>query len=419
MPSTCIFRNPRTDVDVLVIGGGAAGLSVGRQVALSQSGRRMLILDSRADYCDDRTWSFWSDAAHDLRHLVRQEWRQWRFDDGASLRDHSVPGLTYQTIRGLDFYHEARRVIEQTLSIELRLGVKVTGLRAAPSDAFGARVAVETNAGPLIARHVIDTRPPSGPAMLYQCFAGSEVEHGGRLPFPPDVAGLMTRMRVDEHGFAFTYVLPFTGTSALLEFTRFSRRALSPLQLSQERDVELRELGLGTCRVVREEHGVLPMGSTGNPVAMPAGVVMAGNSGGAIRPSTGYAFMRIQRWAARCAARLARGFAPVPHPRDAAMQRQLDRIFLQVLRETPERTPEYFMALASRVAPDRLLRFLTDRATLLDVAAMVSSLPVGPFLQQLPVADVDHAADAGYGGAAPSHALPPTRRGMPSAAHAS
>ena len=418
MRSMCIVQSPRAEVDVLVIGGGAAGLSLGRRIALSNSGRRVLILDGRGDYTDDRTWSFWSNASHDMRHLIRHEWRQWRFDDGASLHDHGVAGQTYQTIRGLDFYNEARRVIARNRSVELKLGVKVTGLRAAQPDGSGARVAVETSEGPLIARHVVDTRPPSGPALLFQCFAGSEIDHGGLLPFRPDVAGLMTRMRVDEHGFAFTYVLPFTTTTALVEFTRFSRRALSPLQLAQERDAELRALGLGTSRVIREERGVLPMGAFEDPLAVPAGVVMAGNGGGAIRPSTGYAFMRIQRWATDCASRLARGLAPVGHPRDGVMQRQLDRIFLQVLRETPERTPEYFMALASRVAPDRLLRFLTDRATPLDMAAMVASLPVAPFLQQIPAAHVDDAAHSGHGGAACAHQMPTVRMGMSSAVHA-
>ena len=244
--SMCIVQSPRAEVDVLVIGGGAAGLSLGRRIALSNSGRRVLILDGRGDYTDDRTWSFWSNASHDMRHLIRHEWRQWRFDDGASLHDHGVAGQTYQTIRGLDFYNEARRVIARNRSVELKLGVKVTGLRAAQPDGSGARVAVETSEGPLIARHVIDTRPSSGPALLFQCFAGSEIDHGGLLPFRPDVAGVMTRMRVDEHGFAFTYVLPFTTTTALVEFTRFSRRALSPLQLAQERDAELRALGIGT-----------------------------------------------------------------------------------------------------------------------------------------------------------------------------
>ena len=160
------------------------------------------------------------------------------------------------------------------------------------------------------------------------------------------------------------------------------------------------------------------MGAFEHPAAVPAGVVMAGNGGGAIRPSTGYAFMRIQRWATDCASRLARGSAPVGHPRDGVLQRQLDRIFLQVLRETPERTPEYFMALAARVAPDRLLRFLTDRATPLDMAIMVASLPAVPFLQQLPAADVDNAAHSSHGDAARSHPLPTTQMGMSLAAHA-
>lgn len=253
---------------------------------------------------------------------------------------------------------------------------------------------------------------------MFQCFAGAEVKHGGHLPFPADVAGLMTRMRVDEHGFAFTYVLPYTDSTALVEFTRFSRHRLSLEQLAEERDAELSTLGLNACRVVREERGVLPMGSCEASVAVPDGVLLAGNGGGAIRQSTGYAFMRIQRWATACALRLASGAAPIGHPRDGVVHRHLDRIFLQVLRETPQRTPEYFMALASRVAPDRLLRFLSDRATLLDMAAIVASLPLMPFLGQVPYANVDATDDSGRRGMTPPSLSPATQMGRPSSAYA-
>lgn len=406
------------DFDVIVVGAGAAGLSLGRRVALADARCRMLVLDARRDYEDDRTWSFWSDPTHDLRHLVRHEWHQWRFDDGGSPCDHAVAGSTYQAIRSIDFYREACRVIELSRSVRLQMGVEVTDLGTTLPRASGARVAVETSAGTFFARYVIDTRPRVGPSRLFQCFAGAEVNHGGHLPFPDDVAGLMTRMRVDEHGFAFTYVLPYTDSTALVEFTRFSRHRLSLEQLAKERDTELSTLGLNACHVEREERGVLPMGSCDASVAVPDGVLLAGNGGGAIRQATGYAFMRIQRWATACASRLASGAAPIGHPRDGVVHRQLDRIFLQVLRETPQRTPEYFMALASRVAPDRLLRFLTDRATLLDMAAIVASLPLMPFLGQVPYANVDAADDSGQRGITPPSSSPATQMSRPSSAHA-
>lgn len=378
-------------VDTLVIGAGAAGLSLGRRLALSDSDRSVLIVDARTGYRDDRIWCFWSGPDHDLRHLVSHEWRAWRYDDGAESRTHEVPGTTYQLLRSIDVYRDAQRVIDADPFVSLMLGVTAYETTALdPIEADGYRVAVQTSRGAVHARHVIDTRPRPTPALLFQCFAGSEVDHGGRLgpvgddPDGTDVAGLMTRMRADEHGFAFTYVLPLTETTALIEFTRFSRAPLSLEDVAAERDTELHAMGVGDAPVLRQESGVLPMGALGANPTGPEGVVLAGNGGGALRASTGYAFARIQAWAADCAGRMARGDAPVGHPEDGAIQQQMDRIFLQALRAHPDRTPEYFMALARGVAPQRLLRFLTDHATGLDLAAIIASLPLTPFLAQLP-----------------------------------
>lgn len=135
---------------------------------------------------------------------------------------------------------------------------------------------------------------------------------------------------------------------------------------------------------MREEQGILPMGRVDAPTAPLPGVALAGNAGGALRDASGYAFLRIQRWATRCAAALARGEAPPAHPREPWVRRQMDRIFLQALRAHPERSAEYFIAMATRVPPRRLLRFLTDRATVGDLASIILSLPLMPFLAQLP-----------------------------------
>ena len=78
------------------------------------------------------------------------------------------------------------------------------------------------------------------------------------------------------------------------------------------------------------------------------------------------------------------GRAPIAHPAEPWVRREMDRIFLQTLRAHPDRAPEFFLALAERVEPARLVRFLTDRASASDLAAIILALPFGTFLAQLP-----------------------------------
>lgn len=335
-------------VDTVIIGAGCAGLALASRLAEQGFARSVLVLDARRDYRDDRTWSFWSPPKHRLSSIVTQAWPTWRFSSGSSeaarggaTADHSVPGLSYQTIRALDYYRDAQDRIAASPCVTLRLGVTVGDIEPAPPSApklpgdLRLRALVRTSAGVVAARHVVDTRAESTQATLFQCFVGVEVVHGGALHAAPSLvepstAGLMTRMRSDEAGFVFTYVLPLTPTTALIELTRFSVEPLPLDPIARELDDELVALGLG--------------GS----------------------------------------ASMLAGGPPLPHPPEPWVQRHMDRIFLQTLRAHPSRTPEFFIRLAQRVAPARLTRFLTDRARVSDLLAIILALPFGPFLAQIP-----------------------------------
>ncbi len=398
-------------VDTVVIGAGAAGLALGSRLADRGHHRSVLILDARTDYRDDRTWSFWAPPEHPLRHLVAHEWASWRFGSGPSRADHRVPGLSYQAVRGIDYYRDAQARIAVSPVVQLHLGVTVVGVEAVlgADHPREARIRVHTTAGVIAARHVVDTRPVDTPATLFQCFVGAEVDHGGSLHrlgdgsdarIDPGTAGLMTRMRTDGDGFVFMYVLPFTPTTALVELTRFSSTPLPLERVAREREDELAALGLARARVVREEAGILPMGADPAPRPGVPGVVRAGNGGGALRAATGYAFARIQQWADACADAMIAGGAPIAHPAEPWVRREMDRIFLQTLRAHPDRAPEFFLALAERVEPARLVRFLTDRASAADLAAIILALPFGTFLAQLPdrTATIERARLGGRSG---------------------
>ena len=87
--------------------------------------------------------------------------------------------------------------------------------------------------------------------------------------------------------------------------------------------------------ILRSESGILPMGPL--PFKRPKNgtYIKAGLTAGGLRPSTGYAFQRIQKWAKICAERLAVGGPPVGHAADPWTLCAMDRIFLAVLRAQP------------------------------------------------------------------------------------
>ncbi|KFF60762.1 hypothetical protein JF66_02350 [Cryobacterium sp. MLB-32] len=367
------------DADVVILGAGCAGLSLAGRLAEAHTHLRIILVDPRAGYHDDRSWCFWRPEKHDLSDLVSARWSGWRFSDTAGTTAlHRVPGLSYQYIRSIDFYNRAVEKIAAAPTIELRLGVRAGAISVA---ADGVRV--ETDQGPLLAGQVIDTRPQHRSAILYQSFVGVELHSTEPHGFNPSEVTLMGSMAADASGLRFVYALPLDDHRLILEWTRFGAAPIPRRQLVTELDGVLAAHSLGDAVPVRTEGGVLAMGLRPDDRPPLPGVVSAGNAGGALRAASGYGFLRIQRWAEACAGRLLAGAPAIGHPSEPWSRATLDRLFLQAVRRHPERTAEYFLALAQGVPAPSLLRFLSDGAHTLDYARIIGSLPKRPFIAEM------------------------------------
>ncbi|MEC8552440.1 MAG: lycopene cyclase family protein, partial [Pseudomonadota bacterium] len=140
---------------------------------------------------------------------------------------------------------------------------------------------------------VFDSRPPPVPdGMMLQHFLGLEVR-SRRAIFDPDTAILMD-FRVDQsRGMHFIYLLPFSATEALVESTLFTPSVCPADFYRREIATYLKShFGLGSFETLRMERGVIPLGIL--PPRDPSLPGIGGN-GGAIRPSSGYAFPFIQK----------------------------------------------------------------------------------------------------------------------------
>ena len=369
--------------ELVILGGGLAGLSLASRLATSGYGKRVVIVEPRPHYHDDRSWSFWTPRGSPLAASATRTWDRWSFSrlDGAVVSQRAN-GWCYAYARSLDVYQTALRAMAARPNITLWQGTQASEVEAR-ADGF----AVQTNAGLLHARHVVDTRPPPpgrwSASTLFQSFAGREV----RLPRPGFDDGqveLMTDMRCDSRGFVFSYVLPLSSTRALVEVTRFSTQPIGAPELSPDLDALAHARGWTGAEVLRSEAAVLPMGLPTLPGAdRVRGVVSAGIGGGALRAASGYGFLRIQSWAQRCTESLLKDQPPQGHPAEPLLRRWMDGLFLQVLARDPRRSPEVFMRLATSVPGPAFVRFLSDQARWSDYARVVAALPPAPFLRAL------------------------------------
>ncbi len=370
---------------IAILGGGLAGLSLA--VALRDQGVRahVRIFEPRQSYADDRTWCFWDVIDHPFRDCIAERWPAWRVETAQGAVETGSRCHPYCRLPSGAFYAAACERIDAARNIELRAGARVE--RVAPE---AGALRIDTDDGTHRADLVFDARPPASDALdtsahpfLWQDFLGWHVR-AAHEAFDPAVVDLMDFRDTPETGvIRFHYVLPLDRREALVEATAFApveRGAPDPHEPRLRAALD-RRLGAGRWEVRGAERGRIPMTTAPMPPTGHPAIVPIGTRAGAPRPSSGYAFLPIQRHSQALASQVARGEPPSAAVRGNAV-RWLDQIFLARLIAAPEQAPALFHALFAGVAADRLVRFLAEAGTLADHLAVMSSLPTGPFVRE-------------------------------------
>lgn len=362
---------PSADVDIAILGGGCAGLSVA--VRLATAGRQICVVEPRTQYTDDRAWSFWRTARDPFEDCVRASWDHWDVSGPGGIVLRGSAQMRYQSVAAGAFYDRARSILDDSPDATLSLGTSASDVAQTPQGWL-----IQTDAGPLRANQVIDTRSPSRIPTYGQFFLGWEIRTE-RPVFDPTRVQLMQFRKARSAGVDFVYILPFASDRALVEVTSFAPASPTPEVFAAWLSEEIDALDAGLHEVLRQESGALPM-QVGYRQPHTPGVIGMGLAGGAARPSTGYAFSRIQAQADRVARALQRGDTVTPQI-DSAATRFMDRVFLQVLQTMPDRGPALFTGLFRNAAPDRLERFLSGSTHPMDRLSVMTSLPTLPFLK--------------------------------------
>lgn len=373
--------------DYVILGAGCAGLSLCHALLRRGVTGSILILDRKTDFPDDRTWCFWDVEPTPFSHLAGKRWSSWEVRAGDRKAVRSSGRYPYLCLSGADFYEAALGYISRHPNVYLGLGEEA---EVVPGTSGSPRVC--TSKGSYEGRTVLDCRglPPGSPVFerareeanwVPQKFVGLRVR-AARPVFDAERCTLMDFSVSQERGLRFAYVLPFSGEEALVENVYLSEAEVTPDETRAGALEYLHGrygLGAGEYRVLKEESGYIPMTDYRFPREQGPGVYNVGIAGGETRPSTGYTFLRIQRYCDRLAESLARGGGP-PERSEARRYDVLDGLFLRLMQESPELCPELYLRMFERVPPDSMVRFLTERSSPPDEARLIRALPKAPFL---------------------------------------
>lgn len=338
----------------------------------------IVLIDPRTAYDRERTWCYWQVHGHPFEEAVSHRWNTWRLQHQGRVVEGTSEAYPYCHIRSDDFFELALSRLRGHPEVTLRLGEGVESLEPSPGG-----VLIRTTKGTLRAKHVFDSRPPKGliasppegEITLLQHFLGIEVETEEDA-FEPGVVTLMDFDVEADGGVHFMYVLPFSRRHALIEDTFFSSDIYPKARYEANIKAYLKgRLGVHSFKSTYSERGVLPMTTAPMAGGDGPGIYRIGVRGGVGKPSSGYAFLGIQRHSLALAKRLATGMNPSLPPPRGRLDQLMDRILLSLLDRDPTQAPEVFMTLFDTLPQGTLLRFLSEVGTFGDRLEVARSLP--------------------------------------------
>jgi lycopene beta-cyclase len=182
----------------------------------------------------------------------------------------------------------------------------------------------------------------------------------------------------------FMYVLPFSKTEALIEFTSFSK---PDCYSDQVYDSYLKEYisSKFDCpyEIIREEKGKIPMTDFDFSARDKEGIIQIGSAGGAVKPSTGYAFNRISRHTKYLIECFLNNNQSIINSNSSSRFHFYDTLLLQIIRDQPEMVSKIMDQLFVNNSFLKILSFLDESSKLFEEFSLFSTLPKRLFLKQV------------------------------------
>ena len=342
---------------LVILGDGCAALSLAQHADQLSEYQITVVRPEGAPPERDHIWGLWKiPGADHTAGLERASWHRWSIvtNRGEAILQSDV--RPYMALNRLSWTGACR-------DIAARAGVAITSTM--PDRESG---------------YWLDTRPAAVPeGMMLQHFIGQEIVCDDAV-FDPGTAILMDFRTDQSQGMHFIYLLPFSEREALVESTLFSPTRCGDDFYRTAIETYLRNIiGVSHYQVSREEKGTIPLGIL--PRRDPSITGLGGN-GGAIRPSSGYAFVFIQKQVKALVASLRQGRVEVTVPH-RAVDLWMDAVLLSVLRHWPEQAPQLFLAMARALSGEEFARFLSGEASWRLRAKVVMAMPKLPFIRGL------------------------------------
>ena len=348
-------NNVLDKTDVTLLGAGCASLSLASR-ANELEDYDFTVIDPETHLAQDHIWGFWQMPWLSAAVLIsRKKWYNWKIITTDKAVLHTTEAFPYSAINRNDWISDCfEKAIDNNVKFKRELTKECSS-------------------------QVLDSRPPKIPKdNMLQHFVGYEIQ--AEKDVFDDTTAILMDFRCDQSlGMHFIYFLPFSKRQALVESTLFSPKKAAPEFYDNAIKTYLDKImSTKSYKILRKEKGIIPLGIFEKRSPLYDGI---GGNGGAIRPSSGYAFSFIQKQIdkiIKSSKKTKKLMVSSPHSK---FELCMDRIFIKVLRKYPLIAPDIFIKMAEKLTGDEFAKFLSGEANYKTWLKVIYSMPKTPFIK--------------------------------------
>ena len=351
------------EFDYIIIGGGCAGLSLAYELEINNKlkEKTLAIIETRDEYKRDKTWSFWKVFDHNFEDCVIKSWNNFTINSSEGFHELINKSFPYQSINSEKFYKK--------INSKLNLN---------PSVSYFKNLNEINSENSLIFNSVFEGK--LNKSKLWQHFQGIEIETSNDI-FDDEIVNLMDFNCDQKNDVHFFYTLPFSKNTALIETTWLSDledQSLMNYDLQLENYIK-NNLGIKNYKINFIEKGAIPLFCPN--FKNDGKIINIGSAGGMTRLSTGYTFLNIQEHSKY----IVKNIDTIGKTKAYNIGRKyqlLDKIFLKVLENHPEKMPNIFFNMF-KTSSNTAIKFLSNKSNVFEDINIISKMPKLIFMKAL------------------------------------
>ena len=369
--------------DYIIIGNGLAGL----QLALKMNGdiffkkKRIALIDASNKNTNDKTWSFWETSPGKWDHLVKKAWTKASIITSKKSINLKLFPYYYKTIRAIDFYNNTKNTLLKNNKIEFLIEhVDSVNDSKNLTKVFTKENSYTTN-------HLFDSRIPEVCALnskknisLIQHFKGWVIKTEKKV-FDTDSITMMDYRLKDGNQTSFTYVLPFSKTEALIEFTYFNSHIVENITYDRYIKKYIKDcLKIDNYSIIETEKGQIPMTNFSFEKFNTSKITKIGTGGGWVKGSTGYSFKHTEKKVEKIINNIKSNKIPSENLSKSRFK-FYDKIFLKVLRDENHKGEWIFEQFYTKNSIQTMFRFLDEESNFMEELKIMRSLLSWTFIK--------------------------------------